>query len=128
MAQITTGGCLCGQVRITAQGAPDRVGLCHCLKCRKHHGAVFYAAAVFEKDAVTVTGDTCAYQGRHFCITCGSSIFAISDEEVELHLGALDNPDAFRPSYELWVSRRESWLPEFPHVQSFSKDRETSSE
>ena len=42
-----TGGCLCGQVRLTARGAPDRVAVCHCLDCRKHHGAVFYAAAIF---------------------------------------------------------------------------------
>ena len=41
------GGCPCGSVRITAEGVPDRVGLCHCLDCRKHHGAVFFAAAIF---------------------------------------------------------------------------------
>ena len=30
-----TGGCPCGAVRIEAAGAPYRVGLCHCLDCRK---------------------------------------------------------------------------------------------
>ena len=30
-----TGGCLCGDVRIVAAGRPYRVGLCHCLDCRK---------------------------------------------------------------------------------------------
>ena len=44
-----TGGCLCGNVRIQASGRPYRVGLCHCLDCRKHHGALFYAAAVFPR-------------------------------------------------------------------------------
>jgi hypothetical protein len=34
-----TGGCQCGRVRIVAVGRPRRVGLCHCLDCRKHHGA-----------------------------------------------------------------------------------------
>jgi hypothetical protein len=42
-----TGGCLCGDVRIVATGRPYRVGLCHCLDCRKHHGALFHASAVF---------------------------------------------------------------------------------
>lgn len=33
------GGCLCGDVRLVASGRPYRAGLCHCLDCRKHHGA-----------------------------------------------------------------------------------------
>jgi hypothetical protein len=42
-----TGGCLCGSVRIVASGRPYRVGVCHCLDCRKHHGALFHASAIF---------------------------------------------------------------------------------
>ena len=53
MDQVT-GGCLCGAVRLTATGKPYRVGLCHCLDCRKHHGALFYAAAMFPEDAVAI--------------------------------------------------------------------------
>ncbi|MCC2112140.1 MAG: GFA family protein, partial [Hyphomicrobiales bacterium] len=30
-----TGGCLCRNVRFVASGRPYRVGLCHCLDCRK---------------------------------------------------------------------------------------------
>ena len=118
-----TGGCLCGAVRLTASGAPSRVGLCHCLDCRKHHGALFYAAAIFPAGAVTVTGETHAYQGRHFCPRCGSSVFARSGDEVEVHLGALDAPDAFTPTYELWTIRRESWLPPVPLALHFPRDR-----
>ena len=121
-----TGGCLCGKVRFRASGAPDRVGLCHCLNCRKHHGAVFYAAAIFPERAVTVTGDTASYQGRHFCPTCGSSVFAQTGDEIELHLGALDDPDQFRPTYELWTCRRESWLPAFDGMARFERDHPTT--
>ena len=52
-----TGGCLCGNVRIVASGLPYRVGLCHCLDCRKHHGALFHTSAVFPQDAVTIEGE-----------------------------------------------------------------------
>lgn len=45
-----TGGCLCGSVRIVASGQPYRVGVCHCLDCRKHHGALFHASAIFPQD------------------------------------------------------------------------------
>jgi hypothetical protein len=51
-----TGGCLCGNVRLVASGLPYRVGLCHCLDCRKHHGALFHASAVFPHEAVTIDG------------------------------------------------------------------------
>lgn len=117
------GGCLCGKVRMTAAGNPLRVGLCHCLDCRKHHGALFYAAAIFTTDAVTITGETQSFEGRHFCPTCGSSVFAESDGEIEVHLGALDAPDLFTPTYEIWTRRRAAWLPEFPGIAGFEQDR-----
>ena len=95
------GGCLCGDVRIVATGAPYRVGLCHCLDCRKHHGALFHASAIFPEDAVTVEGATTEYAGRHFCPRCGSSVLSRSGNEVEVSLGALDMTDQFVPTYEL---------------------------
>jgi len=118
-----TGGCLCGKVRVTATGRPYRVGICHCLDCRKHHGAPFYAAAIFPQDAVTITGETHHYRDRHFCPNCGSSVFARSGDEVELYLGALDEPNQLTPSYECWTTRRETWLPNFPEMRHYEHDR-----
>jgi len=120
-----SGGCLCGEVRFVASGTPDRVGLCHCLDCRKHHGALFYAAAIFPAGSVRIDGETRDYRGRHFCPRCGSSVFARTEDEIEIHLGALDAPDQFIPGYELWASRRESWLPPFPMTTRYEHDRET---
>jgi hypothetical protein len=121
---IATGGCLCGKVRLTARGAPRRVGLCHCLDCRKHHGTLFHASAIFPADAVTMTGETRAYKGRHFCPHCGGSVFAVSGDETEVNLGALDEIDRFRPTYELWTVRREGWLPAFEGVTGYEGDRD----
>ncbi|SFO27612.1 Uncharacterized conserved protein [Pseudomonas sp. NFACC24-1] len=119
-----TGGCLCGNVRLEASGRPYRVGLCHCLDCRKHHGALFYAAAVFPQDAVTIEGETRDYAGRFFCPRCGSSLFARSGDEIEVHLGTLDAPNQLMPTYESWTVRRESWLPAFPLNRCYAHDRE----
>ena len=124
MSEVTA-TCLCGAVRVTATGEPYRVGLCHCFDCRKHHGALFFAAAMFPEGAVTVAGETRAYQGRHFCPTCGSSVFNRFDDEVELHLGALDDIDLFQPTYECWTIRREAWLPPFPTRYLYEHNRET---
>src|SRR3546814_4236623 len=111
-----TGGCLCGSVRLTASGPPYRVGICHCLDCRKHHGALFHASAIFPRDAVAIEGETRDYAGRFFCPRCGSSVFGRSGDEVEVNLGSLDAPDQLVPTYELWTVRRESWLRSEEHT------------
>ncbi|MEM9778346.1 MAG: GFA family protein [Pseudomonadota bacterium] len=122
MEQLT-GGCLCGAVHFVASGRPLRVGICHCDDCRKHHGALFYASAVFPEDAVTTTGEVRDYAGRCFCPICGSSVFARSGDEIELHLGALDDADHLVPTYESWSIRRAPWLPPFPETHLYEKDR-----
>ena len=122
----TTGGCLCGDVRFVATGEPYRVGICHCLDCRKHHGALFHASAIFPEDAVTIEGETHHYAGRHFCPRCGSSVFGRSEDEVEVNLGALDAPNRFAPTYELWTVRREAWLPPFPVTRRYEQDRDST--
>ena len=119
-----TGGCLCGDVRVTALGRPLRVGLCHCLDCRKHHGALFHASAIFAQEAVTIEGQPHSFAGRHFCPRCGSPVFARSGDEIEVHLGTLDTPDQLTPTYELWTVRRESWLPPFPVAHRYPHDRD----
>jgi hypothetical protein len=120
------GGCLCGKVRIVASGSPYRVGICHCMDCRKHHGALFHASAVFPEEAVAVTGETQDYAGRYFCPNCGSSVFSRTADEIEVHLGSLDAPDQLKPSYELWTIRRESWLPPFSLAHRYERDRESA--
>lgn len=121
-----TGGCLCGNVRIEASGRPYRVGLCHCLDCRKHHGALFHASAVFPQEAVKITGETRDYAGRFFCPRCGSSVFGRSADEIEVNLGTLDAPDQLQPTYELWTIRRESWLPPLPLSKRYERDRDAT--
>ncbi|WLQ16296.1 GFA family protein [Hahella aquimaris] len=122
-----TGGCLCGAVRLVATGRPYRVGICHCLDCRKHHGALFHASAVFPQNAVTIEGKVGDYAGRCFCPRCGSSVFSRTGDEIEVNLGALDAPDQLTPTYELWMRRRESWLPPFPTSRHYERDRDDAS-
>lgn len=119
-----TGTCLCGAVTLVAEGEPLRVGVCHCMDCRKHHGTLFHSSAIFPAEAVTVRGTLADYGGRCFCPVCGSSVLGRSSGEVEVNLGILDARDVFRPTYELWTVRREGWLPEFAGMQGFPRDRD----
>lgn len=122
-----TGGCLCGQVRFITTGRPFRVGICHCLDCRKHHGALFHASAVFPSRAVTLQGQTHDFRERHFCPRCGSSVFSRTGDEIEINLGSLDETDQLVPSYESWIIRREAWLPPFPLRKRNERDRDLAS-
>ena len=119
-----TGGCRCTNVRIVATGKPYRVGICHCMDCRKHHGALFHASAIFPADAVVVLGETREYEGRYFCPACGSPVFARSGDETEVNLGSLDTPNQLVPTYESWTVRRENWLPPFPLAHHYDRDRD----
>lgn len=122
MAEVT-GGCRCGAVRFTALGEPYRVGICHCLDCRKYHGALFHASAIFAEAAVTISGPVGDFEGRCFCPRCGSPVFSRSGDEIEISLGALDAPDMFVPTYEIWTVRREAWLPPFPVARRYTHNR-----
>lgn len=113
------GGCACGAVRYVAEGGPLRVGLCHCLTCRKRHGAPCNAFAAFRADKVRIEGRTQVWAGAehgllHGCAICGSPLFWTAtdedDGEIEIHLGGLDEIGQFTPQYEVWVKRREPWM------------------
>jgi len=117
------GGCMCGAVRIGITAAPNRVGICHCLDCRKRQGAIFHTFAVFPIDAVTVTGETREFKTRSFCPTCGSPLFDRFGDELELHIGCLDSPNQLTPTYECWTIRREAWLPPFDLTDRYDRDR-----
>lgn len=120
------GGCLCGAVRLETAAAPNRVGICHCLDCRKHHGALFYAFAIFPADTVAVRGVTVHHDFRYFCPRCGSPVFNRSGDEIEVAVGCLDEPDRLKPTYESWTIRREHWLPPFRLARQYERDRTAS--
>ena len=128
---ILTGGCACGAVRFEADGEPYRVGLCHCMTCRKETGAVFNSFAIYPAAAVRISGTTAVYRSsdtgrRHFCPACGSHVFArdAGSDEIELHLGSFDEPNRFQPTYEGFVGRREAWLPPFTGLRQYRGNRE----
>jgi hypothetical protein len=122
---VHKGGCACGKVSFEARGEPYRVGVCHCLTCRKAHGAPFNSYAVFPTEAVTVTGEVIEFASsekvrRYSCASCGAPVYSTygRDDEFYLYPGSFDETGLFEPSYELWTIRREPWLPEFPSVVS----------
>jgi hypothetical protein len=125
-----TGGCSCGKVRFRAEGNPIRVGVCHCQICRKDTGSSFNFFAVWSAKNVTTAGDTKSWMHstdhRHFCATCGSSLYSVVDgaNEIEIRVGAFDDaPSGLVPSYELWLNRREIWLRPIDGAEQYVGNR-----
>ena len=113
-----TGGCACGAVRFEANGRPLRVGLCHCMTCRKFHGSAFNPFVVFRFDQVFIGGTLKSWRSsdhasRLSCEVCSAPICYQEDvgEEIELNMGSFDETSLFTPTYENWVTHREDWLP-----------------
>ena len=125
---VFTGGCACGQLTFAARGRPKRVGLCHCMTCRKTSGSAFNAYVRFPVDRVTISGEFKSWSAtpdskRCFCPRCGSQVFdRDAEDEIELKLGAFDRTNLFRPTYEAWAKRRESWLCT-PDLVSYPENR-----
>lgn len=118
------GGCLCGSVRFTVTGAPLRAGLCHCLDCRKASGSFFSAFAVWPVEAYSGEGEMVLFADRNFCPKCGSRIGLLRNDEAEINLGAFDEaPGDIVPQYELWTTRRESWMHALPWADQYTADR-----
>jgi hypothetical protein len=111
MDKVHEGGCRCGAVRYTLIGEPYLAGLCHCTECRKETGSPFLYFADWKIDQFSSEGEYKTFEGRSFCAQCGSTLFHLSDDHVEIALGSLDEaPIAFSPQVEGWIKRREPWL------------------
>jgi hypothetical protein len=110
------GHCACGAVRVHVSSAPKEINLCHCMTCRRIHGAPFGVYAIFARDAVRVTGETVAWASsaagkRHHCPVCGSPVFLAFDgiDEIEVPTGIFDETGLFPPQYEIWCEHAEPW-------------------
>jgi hypothetical protein len=83
------------------------------------HGAPFNFFVVFPRDAVTIDGDMVEFASsehgrRYSCRACGAPVSSHYErrDEIDLYPGSFDEPGVWQPSYELWTTRREPWLPE----------------
>ncbi|MFM0048968.1 GFA family protein [Caballeronia grimmiae] len=124
---IHQGHCACGAVSVSVLAEPNDVNLCHCMTCRRIHGAPFAVYAIFERDAVEVSGDTIAWASsptgrRHHCAACGSPIYLVFDgvPEIEVPAGIFDEAGLYPPAYEIWCKTAEPWhdaqgRPRYPH-------------
>ena len=85
---MTTGQCLCGDVKYAIEGKISSIWLCHCSKCRRGTGSAFHASAICGadkfawlagEDGIREFESTPTYVTR-FCGRCGQAAERLSGE------------------------------------------------
>jgi hypothetical protein len=115
--------CNCGQLRVTVEGEPVRVSVCHCLACQRRTGSAFGAQARFKRDDAKVAGRSNEYtrvsdDGSEeriysFCPDCGATVHyadGSSPDLMAIPLGAFADPTFPAPTVSVWESRRHDWV------------------
>jgi hypothetical protein len=115
------GGCLCGAVRFAAEPPTLFCTHCHCVWCRRAHGAPIVTwfgvpVAAFRFDAGT--DDVRWYASsekseRGFCTQCGSTMFfrsTLAPGEIHIALASADGPIDRAPEAHIFYEAHVDWL------------------
>jgi len=103
-AAFQSGGCQCGAVRFRVSQF-GRSSICHCRMCQKAFGS-FFAALVTARDLEWTRGAPKRFASsnlarRGFCAECGTPLTYEYDGDIEIAVGALDDPSAAAPTLQV---------------------------
>jgi hypothetical protein len=113
--------CGCGQLRLTAEGEPVRISVCHCLACQRRTGSAFGFQARFAAEGVQIEGRSSEYvrvsdEGEErtysFCPDCGATVcYRIPSAPglIAVPVGAFADPGFPAPRVSVWESSRHPW-------------------
>ena len=122
VSELHEGGCLCGDVRLRATGAPLRTLVCHCRFCQRMTGSSYYAESMYPMDAVQFNDLAISRYAHlsessgkavyvHFCPKCGTTVsltFERWPEYRAVSRGAFDEPDRMRISSHIWTESAQT--------------------
>lgn len=112
MEKISTGGCLCAQVRYEVRGPLRDVICCHCEQCRRSSGHFVAATACRKANFRLLNDDTLKWYSvtpgmrRGFCGACGSNLFfaPLSGERISIAAGTLDQPHGLKIAAHIFAA------------------------
>ncbi|HEY0107446.1 MAG TPA: GFA family protein [Rhizomicrobium sp.] len=114
--------CSCGGLRVTCEGEPMRVSMCHCTECQRRTGSTYGAQARWPRERVTIEGPSTEYvrvadSGNkamfHFCPACGTTVWyrlETQPDVVAVALGAFADKDFPAPKFSVYEDRRHPWV------------------
>lgn len=116
---MIAGSCLCASVTYQITSDISQVLHCHCITCRKAHGAAFssVASVPVENFVLKRARNLSSYEsslGKHrfFCKSCGTQVYAKRDNKTHiiLRLGSLDTPLSSQELAHTWVCDAVDWF------------------
>jgi hypothetical protein len=117
------GGCLCGQVRYSANAEPAMIAVCHCKNCQKQAGTALAIVVGIPKSAMAIqgriktyhdTGDSGQPVFRNFCPECGSPITSdvtVLPDLTFIKAGTLDDTTWLDPKVHVYCDSAQHWTP-----------------
>ena len=114
--------CNCGQLRLSIEGEPVRISMCHCLECQRRTGAVISNQARFRREQVTVSGTATEYRRAgdsgnalvfRFCPKCSSTVYWEGESFpglVAVAIGTFADPNFPAPTVSVWEETRHPWV------------------
>ena len=121
--------CSCGHLRLTIEGEPVRISMCHCLECQRRTGAVISNQARFPREQITFVGKATAWTRTaesgntltfHFCPVCGSTVYWENEGfpgVVAVAVGNFADQNFPAPTIAVWEEMRHGWValpPDMP--------------
>ena len=129
------GSCLCKKVKFKARNFMSPLGHCHCVDCRKFHGAAFSTFVEMPlEDFEWLQGESAVSSFtaennsvRQFCSHCGSSIsFTASrakDKTIEIALALFETPPDVKPDAHIFTDCQVPWAKINDGLPRFKRHR-----
>lgn len=130
MPETYKGSCLCGQITFEASGFSKQAAACHCMMCRKFHGAPIavlvetdyfrYLAGEDQLKHYTASNDTV----RTFCRCCGSSIgFTAAQGDFEVAVACFDEDIPVTIDANVYTDYGACWFEPIGNVPAYAEGR-----
>lgn len=121
---VHEGGCTCGALRYSIQGAPIFVNNCYCTLCQRQTGSTSVVNAFYETERFTLLSGALsmnsvpAGSGKpheiHRCSACGTAIFShyprLGGLGLGLRVGTLDDSSTFKPDAAIFTASKMPWV------------------
>ena len=128
MADLRTGGCMCGAARYEINIDGHMSGNCHCRDCQKNTGAAFMPCTNVDAGQfrwISKPGGEARASDkaiRRFCEKCGTPLTWEADDSPDrqsINMGTLDDPLGIEITYEIYTRSRWPDIQPVPGARQY---------